>query len=230
MRMKKKEFYSIEHFYKWLWNNLSYWDGLGKKVEQRSVRKYRKYIKELKKRGWIEKELKGSWSLKKNWNEILNEVNRVFSKEEKECDLDNARDFYRWLWNNASREVDGIRIVDDCVMQNYEDFTIELMRNNWIERKDENFWVLKRDYEKFCEVECAYWTAFREMRKSNTVDLENQDFIRVLRERGIIEPTWKIVIPKEYYRIMDKEFGNYMLINEAYGIERWIKEKEKELC
>ena len=115
-------------------------------------------------------------------------------------------------------------------MQNYEDFTIELMRNNWIERKDENFWVLKRDYEKFCEVECAYWTAFREMRKSNTVDLKNQDFIRVLRERGIIELTWKIVIPKEYYRIMDKEFGNYMLINEAYGIERWIKEKEKELC
>ena len=29
---------------------------------------------------------------------------------------------------------------------------------------------------------------------------------------------------------MDKEFGNYMLIDEAYGIERWIKEKEKELC
>lgn len=109
--MKKKEFYSIEHFYEWLWNNLSYWDGLGKKVEQRSVRKYRKYIKELKERGWIEEELKGSWSLKKNWNEVLNEVNRVFSREEKKC---NTRDFYRWLWYNASREVDGIRVVGDA--------------------------------------------------------------------------------------------------------------------
>ena len=196
IRMKKKEFYSIEHFYEWLWNNLSYWDELGKKVEQRSVRKYRKYIKELKERGWIEEELKGSWSLKKNWNEVLNEVNRVFSREEKKC---NARDFYRWLWYNASREVDGIRVVDDCVMRDYADFAIELKRNNWIERKDENFWVLKRDYEKYCEVECAYWTAFREMRKSNTVDLEDEDFIRVLLERGIIKPTYKVVIPREYY-------------------------------
>lgn len=96
----------------------------------------------------------------------------------------------------------------------YKHYLKSLERNGWIEKKDEEYWILKRDYDKYREVECAYWMAFKEIRRINTVDLENEDFIRVLLECGIIEPTYKIVVPREYYKIMSEKFGNYWLDEE----------------
>lgn len=78
MRKKKKEFYSIEHFYEWLWNN---WGCLGRKVPGEDIKKYRRYVKKLEKEGWIKKDPKGNWSLKKDWNILVRKLNEETKKK-----------------------------------------------------------------------------------------------------------------------------------------------------
>ena len=70
----EKQFAGIIDFYFWLWNEISYWDGTGRRVEQWRVKKYRKYIKQLKKMGWINEEVKDTWVLEKDIKKEMEEV------------------------------------------------------------------------------------------------------------------------------------------------------------